>query len=523
MFFNRMTVRKRLAIGFGSLLGMLVLVTATAVVKVHSIESALVDNSTEHSLIQRYAINFRGSAHDRSIAVRDVALSKTPEDLARELAAIERLAKFYADAAEPLEKLLDVSPDRKDLMQLHGAIKDIEARAVASTNEVIARVARNDAAGAEQVLWRDAKPQYEQWLSAINKLIDYEEGKLQVKNKLALEQAQGFLTVMLATLAVSLAGGAWLGWVIGRSILAQLGAEPLALGDMARRVAQGDLSPVPGTEHAPAGSVLASLAAMQTSLAAVVGRVRDASDAIATGSVEIANGSADLSSRTEQQAASLEETAASMEQMNASVTNNAAAARQATELASAASVAAARGGQVVGQVVSTMGAIADSSRRIADIIGVIDGIAFQTNILALNAAVEAARAGEQGRGFAVVASEVRSLAQRSAEAAREIKGLIGSSVEKVGDGSRLVREAGAAMEDIVAQVRSVSTLISEISSASLEQAGGIGQVSSAVAGLDQTTQQNAALVEQSTAAAEGLKDQAARLSDAVRVFKLHAA
>jgi methyl-accepting chemotaxis protein len=212
-----------------------------------------------------------------------------------------------------------------------------------------------------------------------------------------------------------------------------------------------------------------------------------------------------------------------MEQMNASVKSNADAARQATDLAGTASAAAARGGEVVGQVVTTMDDITDSSRRIADIISVIDGIAFQTNILALNAAVEAARAGEQGRGFAVVAGEVRNLAQRSAEAAREIKSLIGSSVEKVDAGSRLVREAGEAMNDIVSQVRSVSTLIGEISAASLEQAGGIGQVSGAVAALDQTTQQNAALVEQSAAAAEGLKEQAARLSETVRVFRLETA
>ena len=523
MAFDRMTVRKRLAIGFGALLGVLVVVTAMAVVKVQSIKSALLANSTEHSLIQRYAINFRGSAHDRSIAVRDVTLSKSADDRAKELAAIERLAKFYAESAGPLEKLLDTSADTGELKPLYGAIKDIEAKAVASTRDVVSRVANGDAEGAHLILWRDAKPQYEQWLAAINKLIDYEEAKLQSKNKTALDEAQGFLAVMLALLAASLAGGAWLAWVIGRSILTQLGAEPLALGDVARRVAQGDLSPVPGAQRAPQGSVLASLAAMQTSLAEVVGRVRDASDSIATGSVEIANGSADLSSRTEQQASSLQQTAASMEQMNASVKNNADSARQATELAGAASAAAARGGEVVGQVVSTMDDITDSSRRIADIISVIDGIAFQTNILALNAAVEAARAGEQGRGFAVVASEVRNLAQRSAEAAREIKGLIGSSVEKVDAGSRLVREAGSTMEDIVAQVRSVSTLIGEISSASMEQAGGIGEVSNAVAGLDQTTQQNAALVEQSAAAAEGLKEQAARLSEAVRVFQLQAA
>ncbi len=523
MVLGKLTVRRRLAVGFGALLGVLVLVTAMAVIKVQSIKVALQANSAEHALVQRYAINFRGSAHDRSIAVRDVALSKTADDRAREVAAIERLAKFYAQSAGPLEALMATSADAAEINALYGAIKDIEARAVASTKDVVARVERGDAEGAQQVLWRDAKPQYEQWLAAINKLIDFEEAKLQAKNKIALEEAQGFLAVMLALLVAALAGGAALAWMIGRSILVQLGAEPMALGDVASRVAKGDLSPVPGALQAPRGSVLASLAAMQQSLAEVVGRVREASDSIATGSSEIANGSADLSTRTEQQASSLQQTASSMEQMNASVKSNADAARQATDLAGTASAAAARGGEVVGQVVTTMDDITDSSRRIADIISVIDGIAFQTNILALNAAVEAARAGEQGRGFAVVAGEVRNLAQRSAEAAREIKSLIGSSVEKVDAGSRLVREAGEAMNDIVSQVRSVSTLIGEISAASLEQAGGIGQVSGAVAALDQTTQQNAALVEQSAAAAEGLKEQAARLSETVRVFRLETA
>jgi methyl-accepting chemotaxis protein len=249
--------------------------------------------------------------------------------------------------------------------------------------------------------------------------------------------------------------------------------------------------------------------------------VRNASESIATGSAQIATGNADLSQRTEEQASNLQQTAASMEQMNATVKNSADTARQASQLATSASSVAEKGGSVVGQVVATMEDITASSKKIADIIGVIDGIAFQTNILALNAAVEAARAGEQGRGFAVVASEVRSLAQRSAGAAKEIKALISASVEKVETGSKLVGDAGSTMTDIVTQVRRVADLMGELSAAAVEQTAGIGQVSTAVGQLDQVTQQNAALVEESAAAADSLKQQAAKLSEVVGVFRLN--
>ena len=290
---------------------------------------------------------------------------------------------------------------------------------------------------------------------------------------------------------------------------------------VAETVANGDLnSRIVVTRHDETGRLMDALKRMNDNLTGIVGNVRMASESIATGSSQIATGNADLSQRTEEQASNLQQTAASMEQLTATVKQNADTALVAAQLAGTCSAAAERGGSVVGEVVSTMEEITASSRKIVDIIGVIDGIAFQTNILALNAAVEAARAGEQGRGFAVVATEVRTLAQRSAAAAREIKSLIGESVSKVENGTRLVADAGSTMDDIVQQVKRVNDMIGEISSSSAEQSTGIGQIGDAVAQLDQVTQQNAALVEESAAAAESLNQQAAQLARIVGTFKL---
>ncbi len=517
---QKITVRQSLYLGFGAMIVVMLGVTLAAIVKVQAIESALKLNNEQHAVMQRHAINFRGSAHDRAIAIRDIVLAATAAERQKETATIADLAAFYAQSAVPLQQLIERSANVVALKKLNADIQAMEAQATQTTAAIIQKIEAGDAEGAKQQLWTQAKPQYVQWLAAINRLIDFKEVNIQAQNTTALEGAKGFLTVMLAAMCVALVMAVLLAWWISRSVLQQLGAEPAELGAVAERVAQGDLSPVRNAAQAPEGSVLASLVTMQRSLSELVSQVRKASDAIATGAEEIASGNADLSHRTEQQASSLQQTSASMTEMNSTVQHNADTARQATDLASGASATAQKGGQVVGEVVTTMQEITASSHKIADIIGVIDSIAFQTNILALNAAVEAARAGEQGRGFAVVASEVRSLAGRSAQAAREIKDLIGQSVAKVEAGSRLVGDAGTTMQDIVTQAQRVADLISEISAATLQQTRGIGDVSEAVIQLDQSTQQNAALVEESAAAAASLKQQTRLLTEAVSRFKL---
>jgi methyl-accepting chemotaxis protein len=328
----------------------------------------------------------------------------------------------------------------------------------------------------------------------------------------AIGFAVGTALLVAVLLAVSL--------LIGRGLLRQLGGEPAYATDVAQRIAAGELGMDIVLRKGDESSMLRAIKSMRDSLASIVERVRQGSESVATASAQIAQGNLDLSSRTEQQASALQQTAASMEELSSTVKQNADNASQANQLALSASTVAVRGGEVVSQVVTTMKGINDASKKIADIIGVIDGIAFQTNILALNAAVEAARAGEQGRGFAVVASEVRNLAQRSAEAAKEIKGLITTNVGRVEQGTMQVDQAGETMTEIVNSIKRVTDIMGEISAASSEQSTGVSQVGEAVSQMDRATQQNSALVEQSAAAAESLKGQAQQLVQAVAVFRL---
>ncbi len=355
---------------------------------------------------------------------------------------------------------------------------------------------------------------------AVEKVVN---GKRLNAERFANEIAEVYSSTVVTLIALTIAGAILamlLGWAITRALTRQLGGEPAQVAAIADSIASGNLTNRIDTSRAVKGSVIMAMNTMQESLRKLVASVLASSDSIATGAGQIAAGNADLSQRTEEQAANLTETAAAMEELSSTVHSNAEVAMQAAQRAATASVSASRGGEVVNNVVETMAGINDSSKRIVDIIGVIDTIAFQTNILALNAAVEAARAGEQGRGFAVVASEVRSLAQKSAAAAKDIKTLIDDSVIKVEAGSKLVDEAGAAMQGIVAEVKHVTDLISEISAATTEQTSGLSQINDAVLQLSDVTQQNAALVEESATAAGSLSEQAGMLVDIVSFFKV---
>ncbi|MBI2744254.1 MAG: MCP four helix bundle domain-containing protein [Burkholderiales bacterium] len=377
--------------------------------------------------------------------------------------------------------------------------------------------AAGDSEGAQKIVNEQYTPAVNAYVATLHELVALEErAEKSYTEEVAL--ARG-LTIKIAGIAVAVILAAILA---GAMVLIRSIREPLReANELASRIAQGDLSARIDTSRGDEfGDLMKSLARMNDSLAQMVQQVRQSTDSIATASAEIATGNHDLSVRTEQTSSNLQSTASAMEELTSTVSHSADNARQASQLASSASTVAQKGGTVVQEVVATMGEINASSKKISDIIGVIDGIAFQTNILALNAAVEAARAGEQGRGFAVVAGEVRSLAGRSAEAAKEIKALINTSVQKVDSGARLVGQAGDTMNEIVQSVRRVADVISEITAAAGEQSTGIAQVNTSIANLDQMTQQNAALVEQSAAAAQSMREQADQLAQAVAVFKL---
>ena len=515
---TNMKIGQRLALGFATVFALQLLISGIGIRQMAGLADhiALI---TEVGDGKRKALNdVQAQVGLRAIASRNLVLFTDPGG---QKADVDRIKQSQAGIDKGLAQLAAFMKDparsnaeeRRHFEQLDA----LEAKYLPITVRIVGLATTQKFEQASKQLHSDCMPVLTEILAHIdnfNGLLKKETAESAAAAQASYQDAR-WLILMLS--GGSMVAGVLIAWRLTHSI-----TDPLREAvSVAQRVASGDLTGrIEAESHDEAGQLLAALRKMTDSLVGVVGNVRQASDSIATGSWQIASGNLDLSQRTEQQASALEQTAASMEELGATVRQNADNAKQANQLALGASTVAIKGGAVVNKVVDTMKSINDSSRKIADIIGVIDGIAFQTNILALNAAVEAARAGEQGRGFAVVASEVRSLAQRSAEAAKEIKALISASVGRVEEGTKLVDEAGVTMTEIVTAIRRVTDIMGEISSASVEQSAGVAQVGEAVTQMDRTTQQNAALVEESAAAAESLKLQAQRLVQTVAVFKL---
>ncbi|BBP01233.1 methyl-accepting chemotaxis protein [Sulfuriferula nivalis] len=521
--FNEITIKARLIIAFSAFTLLLILVGGLGMYSASSgvavLQHSLSDKANEADAVR---IKYR-MEEQRSLLL--LALQHNPElatsklhdhPVSKHLDAISVAQKRLTEILKNYQASI-TDPEEKRLMDTW--VSDTHGFAEDGVNQVVASIQSNQWAAAETTLLNEVNPLYNKGQDDSKAITDYlQKRALDSTSKTNSDVAEmSYILWGIIILSVSLA--VIIGWKIIRSI-----SVPLRHAiEVAQRVAAGDLRmdrDVAVKRHDEIGELLVALNDMNSNLSTIVGEVRVGTESIASASAQIAAGNLDLSNRTEAQAGSLEETASAMEELTSTVKQNADNARQANQLAETASQVASKGGAVVSDVVNTMSEINDSARKIADIIGVIDGIAFQTNILALNAAVEAARAGEQGRGFAVVATEVRSLAQRSAAAAKEIKALIDDSVDKVEQGNKQAAQAGSTMNEVVNSVQRVTDIMSEISAASREQSQGIEEVNNAITQMDETTQQNAALVEQAAAAAKSLQDQAGNLEGLVNQFQL---
>jgi len=517
--FNKMRVGTRLISGFGLLIAALVVISAVALVQLNAINRDL------HDL--------------RDNRLRKVQVFNKLKDNLQTVASITRSAVLLNDAAAAAPLVEKIKPIRASNVEIFAELdktvtspKGIELLKIihdtrGSYSKGLDQAMKlgmsgnpDDFKAASSLLNGEIAAKQDILFKAVEDSLALQSASAEEIGQQANERVDSSSSLILSISVLAIVAGLFVAWAIARGLTRQLGAEPVDVADAVGHVAQGDLTQAITLRAGDSSSIMASVKQMQESLRRTVATVRQGSEAVSTASAEIASGNSDLSARTESQASALEETAASMEELGSTVKQNADNARQANQLAQSASTVAVQGGEVVAQVVDTMKGINDSSKRIADIISVIDGIAFQTNILALNAAVEAARAGEQGRGFAVVASEVRSLAGRSAEAAKEIKTLIDDSVQRVEQGSALVDRAGTTMTEVVSSIRRVTDIMGEISAASSEQSAGVAQVGEAVTQMDQATQQNAALVEEMAAAASSLRSQAQDLVQTVAVFKV---
>jgi methyl-accepting chemotaxis protein len=518
----RLTVGRKIALGFGMLVCMLIGGAGFGVYFMSDIQSRLVVIADVNNIQAAHATTMRLAVNRAGMAVRDLLFMDNQKDAEATQASVQEAWDLYDKEEAALGALIahQTGVEKQEQQALFDKVRQAKLALLPIAEKVVTLGMDSQSEAGGALIRTEMAPAQRAWIGALSDL-----GTFQAKmSAQAADEAKGkfraamILTVVLSAIAVSVAVGVAIS--ITRGLLKQLGGEPEYAAEVATRIAGGDLTTEVAVRDGDSSSMLFAVKIMRARLADIVADIRQGADSIATGSTQIAAGNADLSQRTEEQASNLQQTAASMEQLKGAVSANADSAKKAAQLAQTASTSADQGNAVVARAVGAMNSINEASAKMADIIGVIDSIAFQTNILALNAAVEAARAGEQGRGFAVVASEVRNLAQRSAGAAKEIKQLIQDSIEKVADGCTQVTQAGRAMDDILISVRRVGDLMAEINAATGGQAQGIGQVSDAVSQLDDVTQQNAALVEESAAAADSLRMQADRLVQVVSVFQL---
>jgi methyl-accepting chemotaxis protein len=512
MNLRSLRIGARLKFGFGGLMAILIATIAISSILNAINKKNLIEGLEAVSAKTELVNGMKAALLEGGIAMRNLGIQAEMTAMQKQEAAVQTQQKRYQELQQKF-LALKLNQEEKNILE---TIRRIDVQLTEPLQETMGYVKTFNGEAAGKVVGERIDPLMQQSLSEMNRLVQIQHAASKAVLDHSIAADNKLTTIVILISAVALIAGVLFSMAITRSI-----TQPLQEAvTVAKNVAAGELTSyvaVNGKDET--SELLNALKEMNDSLSRIVGEVRIGTDAISTASGQIASGNADLSARTESQAEALEKTASSMDELTSTVKQNADNARQANQLATSASEFASKGGEVVGRVVHTMGSIKESSRKIVDIIGVIDGIAFQTNILALNAAVEAARAGEQGRGFAVVASEVRSLAQRSAAAAKEIKELIGDSVDKVDTGSRLVDEAGGTMQEIVASIRHVADIMGEITAASQEQSSGIEQVNLAIAQMDEVTQQNAALVEEAAAAAESMRDQASKLATSVSVFK----
>ncbi len=513
MSLANLKVGARLGLGFGAMIAMMIVVAILGVTNLRSIQGELKDIINDKFPKTVWANDMIDGVNTIARAMRNALLETDKAKIEKELERIEESRKIIKENLDKLEDKIKTVEGKAVL----ATMVNERSKYIDSQTAFMKLMKEGKQEEAKVLLLRDIRPLQATYTQSISKLIDFQSDLMTKAGEEADKQVQGIILMIIVISLIALVVAVLTGFLVTRSI-----TRPLQEAvEVAGAVAKGDLTQrieVKSTDET--GQLLQALKDMNDSLVGIVGDVRGTTESITTASQEIAQGNADLSQRTEEQASSLEETASSMEELTSTVRQNTENARQANQLANNASDIAVKGGKVVGDVVLTMASISTSSKKIVDIISVIEGIAFQTNILALNAAVEAARAGEQGRGFAVVAGEVRNLAQRSADAAKEIKTLIGDSVDKVDAGSKQVDQAGATMAEIVQAVKRVTDIMAEIAAASNEQSAGIEQVNQAIIQMDEVTQQNAALVEEAAAAAESLQEQSEVLMEAVSIFKL---